>query len=147
MMNTIAKNNPSLKHTLKEFIDAGKASTEISYYSTSILDGNQGVMYSIDNVIFDYLDELKSISQLCMLDYGEYQHYMYDGVYLLAYDLYKSRDLAYIILAINGIYDSKDFIMNPVRLIRRDLLAEILSQIYNAERGYIGLNREKMGLM
>lgn len=146
-MSSIAKNNPSLKHTLEEFIDAGKASTEISYYSTSILDGNQGVMYSIDNVIFDYLTEFKQISELCELSNAEYQHYMYDGVYLLAYDLYKSRDLAYIILAINGIYDPKDFIMNPVRLIRRDLLTEMLSQVYNAERGYIGLNREKMGLM
>lgn len=145
----MANNNttdPSKMHTLEEFIDAGKASSTITYYTTSILDGTNGINYTINNVVFDYMDELKSLREPVKLTAAQYNFYKYDGVYLLSYDLYKTRDLAYLIMALNGIYNPKDFTMNPLYVIRPSALSEMLNAICNAEKEYLDLNRSKMGL-
>ena len=139
-------NNPSTMHTLEEFINIGKASSTITYYTTSILDGINGINYSIDNVVFDYMNELKQLREPVLLTTAQSNSYRYDGVYLLSYDLYKTRDLAYLIMALNGVYNPKDFTMNPIYVIRPNNLTELLNAIYNSEKEYIDLNRTKMGL-
>lgn len=137
---------PSTTHTLEEFISAGIASSAITYYKTSILDSIQGINYSIDNVVFDYLDELKELREPVKLTDLQKNYYKYDGVYLLSYDLYGTRDLGYLIMALNGVYAPKDFTMNPLYLIRPKNLLAMLNAIYNAEKEYIDINRSKMGL-
>lgn len=137
---------PSTMHTLEEFIAAGNASSAITYYKTSILDGTQGINYTIDNVVFDYMDEIKQLREPVLLDGVQKNYYKYDGVYLLSYDLYKTRDLAYLIMALNGVYTPRDFTMNPLYLIRPSNMSSILNLIYNAEKEYLDINRSKMGL-
>ena len=136
--------NPNTTHTFEEFIQAGEASSAVDYYSTSILAGNAGILYTIDNVVFDYLSELKEIRVAVELNASDYKKYRYDGVYLLAYDVYGCRELAYIILALNGIFDPKDFTMNPVYLLRKSDMKAMLEAIRNAETEYINWNREKV---
>ena len=136
--------NPNTTHTFEEFIQAGEASSAVDYYSTSILAGNAGILYTIDNVVFDYLSELKEIRVAVELNASDYKKYRYDGVYLLAYDVYGCRELAYLILALNGIFDPKDFTMNPVYLLRKSDMKAMLEAIKNAETEYINWNREKV---
>lgn len=137
---------PSTTHTLEEFISVGNTSSVITYYKTSILDYVNGVNYSIDNVVFDYMDELKQLREPVLLTTLQKNYYRYDGVYLLSYDLYGTRDLGYLILALNGVYAPKDFTMNPLYLIRPKNLLTMLNAIYNAEKEYIDLNRSNLGL-
>ena len=64
--------NPNTTHTFEEFIQAGEASSAVDYYSTSILAGNAGILYTIDNVVFDYLSELKEIRVAVELNVSDY---------------------------------------------------------------------------
>ena len=137
--------NPNTTHTFEEFIQAGEASSAVDYYSTSILAGNAGILYTIDNVVFDYLSELKEIRVAVELNASDYKKYRYDGVYLLAYDVYGCRELAYLILALNGIFDPKDFTMNPIYLIYKSDQHRMLEAIKNAETEYINFNRDQVG--
>lgn len=132
---------------MEEFISVGKSEAAMSYYQTSILDGgNNGILYAINNVLFDYIDELKEIREPVKLTPQQYSVYKYDGVNLLAYDIYGNRELAFIILAINGVYDPKDFDMNPLYLIKKDNLTKICNAIYNAEQEYLDWNDQKLGI-
>ena len=137
--------NPNTTHTLEEFIQAGEASSAVDYYSTSILGGDAGILYSLNNVVFDYMDELKELRESVQLNASDYKKYRYDGVYLLAYDVYGCRELAYLILALNGIFDPKEFTMNPIYLIRKTSMLRMLEAIKNAESDYIKINREQVG--
>lgn len=147
-VNTMSNNNtdPSTTHTLEEFVSTGKTSSTITYYTTSILDGSNGIHFSIDNVVFDYMEELKQLREPVRLTTLQHNYYKYDGVYLLSYDLYGTRDLAYLIMALNGIYAPKDFNMNPLYLIGPSKLSSMLNAIYNAEKEYLNINRSKVGL-
>lgn len=138
--------NPYKMHTLEDFVDAGKASSTITYYTTSILDGTNGINYSINNVVFDYMDELKQLKVPVELTPAQANYYKYDGVYLLSYDIYKTRDLAYLIMALNGVYNPKDFTMNPLYIVKPSDLSQLLNAICNAEKEYLDLNRTAMGL-
>jgi hypothetical protein len=134
-------------HTLEEFVEVGQNSSNLSYYKTSILEGaDTGILFSMDNVVYDYLDEVKSLREPVLLTGDQFTAYKYDGVNLLSYDVYGNRELSFIILAINGIFDPKDFDMNPIYMIRKDYLMEILQAIYNAEKEYLDWNSEKVGV-
>jgi hypothetical protein len=65
---------------------------------------------------------------------------------MLAYDVYGTRDVAYLILALNGIWSPQDFTMNPVYMLRKTDLLSILESIKNAETEYLNYNRDVMGL-
>lgn len=138
--------SPSKTHTLEEFVSTGKESTSLNYYKTSILAGDSIVHYSMDNVVYDYIDELKELAETVVLSEAMYSKYKYDGVYLLAHFLYGNRDLAFIILLLNGIYDSKQFDKRKIKLIRKDILMSFLNEVYNAEKEYIQRNRTSMGI-
>ena len=145
-MVNINTSDPYKTHTLNEFISVGKSSSTVTYYASSILDQVKGINYSIDNIVFDYMDELKQLRVKVKLDQAQARYYMYDGVYMLSYDLYKTRDLAYLIMALNGVYNPKDFTMDTIYIIRPNNMQEILSAIYNAEKEYIDINRSSLGL-
>ena len=64
----------------------------------------------------------------------------------MAYDIYGSSELEFVILKINGIIDPKDFDFPTIKLIPIDTMNEVLSNIYNAESKYIESNREENGI-
>lgn len=144
MANNINAIDPYKTHTLDEFITVGKGSSTITYYTTSILEQIKGINYTIDNIVFDYMDEIKQLRVKVKLDQAQARYYMYDGVYMLSYDLYKTRDLAFLIMALNGVYNPIDFTMDTIYIIRPSSMQDILSSIYNAEKEYIDFNRSSI---
>lgn len=130
-------------YTLEQFV-SNKPTNELNYYNLSILAGDSIVRYSINNVVYDYLDELKELSHKWTMNGMEYDRYKCDGVHLLAYDKYGNRELSFIILIINGIYNAKDFTKETINIIEKDDLYNFLNEVYNAEKEYINYNRESL---
>lgn len=133
---------PKDTYSIEEFIAAGEAVT-LSYNNLSFLEtlstGNIDV--PIFNVIDDYLPELKKIALDITLTDLEFAKYIYKPK-LLAHDLYKNGELYFIILAINGICDVKEFNRQKLKIIRPGDLDEAMTYIYNANMKIINLYNE-----
>ena len=136
-------------HTVQEFIDSNTGSKSVSYHNFSILDqkdiNNDTVQFIDINLVDDYMDELKQISVNVQLSNKELIKYSYNPG-LLAYDIYGSVELEFVILKLNGIIDPKDFDFPTIKLVEISSMQEILSNIYNAESKYIQYNRETNGI-
>ena len=65
---------------------------------------------------------------------------------MLAYDIYGSTQLDFVILFANDMIDPKEFNLKKVKLPFASALSEFLSQVYNSNSGYITQNREDNGL-
>ena len=98
---------PDKTYTLDQFIDMKSVDT-ITYHNFSILQLIDGVEHLDHNIIEDYLPELKAVSINVPLDDEQYKKYKY-APDLLAYDLYGSVQLDFIILLLNDCFDPKEF--------------------------------------
>lgn len=136
--------NPALTYTVDQFINL-KMSDEMTFRNFSILEVVEGLELYDHNLVEDYLEELDSICAPVELDTEQYGKYKY-APDLLAYDIYGTTQLDFIILYANGIFDPKDFIMKTVKLPYARLLREYLSEIYNGEQQYLKYNRSQNGL-
>lgn len=140
--------NSATTSSLEDFISAGN-SDALTYSNFSIYhrcDKDENVLLAIDNVLYDYFDELKSLCKNVELTDAELIKYKYKPK-LLAYDVYGSTQLYFIIMMINGIYDIKDFKRKRIKLIYKDDLTDFLKQVGTAENAYISKNRTKLDLM
>ena len=136
-------------YTVEDFIELGKDIDDIQYYKFSILsraasDAVNPILYATHNVIYDYEEEFKKLSQQVEMTDEEYHKYRFRPK-LLAYDLYGSTELFFAILFVNGMYSIKDFDRRNIKLLRKDVMSELLEAIYNAEKGYIDSNRAAIG--
>lgn len=141
------ENSVHKQYTIDDFITLGKNSTSISYKRFSILSKSivsPEILYAENNIIYDYIEEFKKLAEKVELSDSNYHKYAYKPK-LLAYDLYESTEIYFIILALNGMYDIKDFNKHTLNLLYRDDMLQLLSLIYNAESGYISANRKKVG--
>lgn len=133
-------------YTFDDFLSSNGGVSEVTYHNFSILEkltdtyGNE-VHCTINNIIDDYMHELRESSQIVSMDVNEQNKYFYN-VGLLAFDLYGSTELEFVILKLNGIIDPKEFDLKKVRLIKATTLLELLSNIYNAEVKFLTINRE-----
>lgn len=136
-------------HTIEDFINSNTGSKAITYHNFSILDQKEidgdTVQFIDSNILDDYLDELNRLSVSIILSDKELLKYSYNPG-LLAYDIYGSSELEFVILKLNGIIDPKDFDFPTIKLIEVDTMSEVLSNIYNAEYKYIEKNREENGI-
>lgn len=136
-------------HTVQEFIDSNSGSRSVNYHNFSILNqekiNNETLQFIDMNLVDDYMDELRDISVDVQLSRKELLKYSYNPG-LLAYDIYGSVELEFIILKLNGIIDPKDFDFPTIKLIEINSLQEIMSSIYNAEIKFIKYNRESNGI-
>lgn len=132
---------PSETYTIKEFIDfQGVNKLE---YENFCLHGKESEYDIIDyNIIDDYLPELKLISRQVELSDMEFLRYVYKPK-LLAYDLYGYSELFFIILKLNNLCSVKDFNIKRLRLLPKNTLSEVLSLIYNSEKGILLRNKNK----
>lgn len=130
-------------YTIEEFVAAGGAVT-LSYHNLSFLEtlSSGNIDAPIFNVIDDYLQELKNLSIIVEFSDDEYYKYIYKPK-LLAHDIYKNPELFFVILAVNGICDVKEFDRRRIRLIRPSDLNEVMTYIYNANMNLINLYNEK----
>lgn len=136
-------NLPEKTATIEEFIDM-KETDDITYSQFSILvkciGENSVVQYAQDNIIYDYLDELNESAVEYEMTDDEFVKYRCKPK-LLAYDLYGSTEIYFVIMALNGMCNIKDFNKRKLKLLYRSRLLELLNEIYSAESEYIKYNR------
>ena len=135
--------------TLEEFASL-LGSGEIMNYNFSILDvkeiNGETIQFEPDSIINDYLDLLKEKSVEVELDEQEKIKYFYNPE-LLSFDIYGTTELDFLILKLNGIIDPKEFNLSKVKLLKQEDLKTLLSNIYNAEKEFLELNRSEFGLV
>ncbi len=138
-----SKSNPARTYTLSDFVDIGRQD-ELTYGNFSTLfQKSDTFSYSDQNILDYYIDELKSIckkvTKLTTEDIAKYKY----SPDLLAYDLYGSTQLDFILLLCNGIIDPKEFdFKNSYLLVPPyEDLYNLLSSIYNAENTWLTENK------
>lgn len=137
---------PEDTYTLEDFIDF-KAKDNMTYYNLSILAKSiteDGIIYSKDNIIYTYIDILKAKCKKLVLNDREYFKYRFKPK-LLSYKIYGSSELFFVLMAVNGICDIKDFDMKKLWILLPQDLNNLLVQIYSAEIDYIEYNRKQIG--
>jgi hypothetical protein len=148
-MALFSSNKPEETYTVSGFIEANSGSDEMTYYNFSILQqeviGKDTFQFTVSNIVDDYMEELKEYALLVQLSDLEKLKYHYNPE-LLAYDLYGSINLDFVILKLNGIIDPKDFDLPIIKVLNADTLKSLLSTIYNAEQDYIKNNRDDEGI-
>lgn len=136
-------------YTIEDFVELGKEIDDIQYSKFSILskavsDVTDPILYATHNIIYDYEEEFKTLSLTVDLTDEEYHKYRLKPK-LLAYDIYGSTEIYFVILFINGMYNIKDFDRKTIKLIRKDHMIQLLEAIYNAEQNYLLTNRSSVG--
>lgn len=129
---------PSETFTIDQFI-ACQTDYEASYYNFSFIDTinynymNETIHYAAYNIISDYLDEIRDKCIQVKLSDAEMMKYIYRPK-LLAYDIYKNQELAFLILIINDMYSIKQFTKNKLLLPRKNDMIEICKQLFNSNK-------------
>lgn len=134
----------ALTYTLPQFIQM-RYSDEMTYHNFSIVEKINGLELLDHNLIEDYLPELEALCVNCELDNDQYKRYRYSPD-LLAYDVYGSTQLDFVILFANGMIDPKEFNLKKVKLPYRSQMSTFLSAVYNANQVYISQNWSDNGL-
>lgn len=126
-------NDPNKTSTIDEFISF-KDDNTFSYHNMSFRDKYDNISYPIKNIIDDYMDELMElvVEDVNLTD-TEYLKYRYKPR-ILANDIYDNPDLDFIILAVNGICNMKEFDSRTINLIKLDDLNNFLTSIFNANK-------------
>lgn len=114
-------------NTVEDFI-AMSGSDELTYYNYSLVEYSNGYDMFITNILYDYEDEFNDQVVTLQLSDREKAKYKYKP-YLLAYDIYGSTELDFIIMMLNGIIDPKDFNFNKVKIIKSGALTTLLTRI------------------
>ena len=137
--------------TIEEYINAGAGTPTITWYNYSVLqpkrstDNKAEFQLEIDNIINDYLDILHDNEEKVELTQAEQLKYYYNPE-LLAFDIYGTTELDFVILKMNGMVDPKEFDLPKIKLVKKSVLVDLLSNIYNAEGKYLAANRSKYNL-
>lgn len=126
-------NDPNKTSTIDEFISF-KDDNTFSYHNMSFRDKYDNISYPIKNIIDDYKDELMElVVEDVNLTETEYLKYRYKPR-ILANDIYDNPDLDFIILAVNGICNMKEFDSRTIKLIKLDDLNNFLTSVFNANK-------------
>lgn len=135
----MAQHNPATTYTLQDFINM-KNIDDMTYYNFSILEVINGVQHLDHNLVEDYLPHLLQTCETVSLSDTEYKRYKYNPD-LLAYDLYGSVQLDFVLLLLNDMVDPKEFDVRTVKLPYASVLSTFLNDIYTKESSYIHQNR------
>lgn len=128
--------------TIQEFINSAP-SNSITYESTSFLEKFSTLTLVSYNIFNDYLDEMLELSVSVTLSDEEYNRYVYRPK-LLAYDVYGSTEVYFLILMLNNICNVKEFNFRKVKMLRVEDLEKVISSVYNSEKYRLDLNRSKI---
>ena len=130
--------NPAKTFTISDFISEGE-SDDMTYANFSILQKSTIGQYAERNILDFYLEEIKKIClKIETFTEEEISKYKYQPD-LLAFDIYGSTQLDFVILLVNGIIDPKefDFSRGYILLPNRTNLFSILDQIKNSENRWL----------
>lgn len=141
----MANSDPAKTYKVEDFIDMQENDSftyaTMALYMQSIVD--KTVVYSSDNVLYDYLEEIKAKAIDYTFTDSEYVKYKYRPK-LLAYDIYGSTELYFVILAINNTCNIKDFNKRKIKMLYKSDMSDLLNAIVSAEKNRISLNRESI---
>lgn len=132
---------PEKTYTIEEFVDSYNGA-DINYESTSLIQNINGYTMIAYNIFNDYIDELNELAVYVTLSDEEYNKYLYRPK-ILAYDLYGSTELFFLILMLNNICNVKEFDFKRLKLLKVEDLEKFISSVYNSERYTLSLNRSK----
>lgn len=138
------KNDPALTYTLTDFISM-QNSDDVTYRNFTILEVVNGIELVDHNLLDDYIKEFNDICVNCELSADEAKKYKFSPD-LLAYDVYGSVQLDFIVLLANGMVDPKEFNLKTIKLPYNSKLKDLLSRVYKSNQEYISYNRSVNGL-
>lgn len=144
-MSMLYSSDPAKTATIEDFV-ACKENDEMTYANFSIIAKcleSTNVQYAYNNVIYDYLDELKALAVDVVLSDKDYSKYKYKPK-LLAYDIYGTTELFFVIMAVNGICNVRDFNKKKIKMLFKKDLEDFLNDVYSAESNYIQMNRDEI---
>ena len=145
MPNTASGNNPAVTYTIQDFINM-KSQDELTYPNFAIFDYKFGETFVEESILDYYIAELKSIClKITEFKPEEIARYKY-APDLLAYDVYGTTQLDFLISLCNGVIDNKDFDFKRGYLLlpKAQALAEFLSAVYNSESGWLAINKREI---
>ena len=141
----MANSDPAKTYKVEDFIDMQENDSftyaTMALYMQSIVDNT--IVYSSDNVVYGYLNEIKEKAQEYTISEEEYMKYKFRPK-LLAYNIYGYTELYFIILAINDMCNIKDFKKKKIKLLYKTDLSDLLNAIYSAEKNRLTLNRNSI---
>ena len=130
---------PSDTHTVSEFIRIGAQNkAKIGYPDLSYIEKRDGMEFIVKNTINDYLWEFKRNARTIVLNNDEILNYRFNPK-KLAYDIYGSTRLYYIILLMNDMCDVHQFNLKnkTLLMLTPTQLSDYLSSIYKADMNSI----------
>lgn len=133
------RENPATTHTLQDFINM-KSIDNTTYRNLSILEKYNNIEFVDHNLLDEYKEELDAICTKCELTDEEFRKYQYSPD-ALAYDVYGSTQLDFLIMAANNIVDPKDFNMTTIYLPYNSVAKKFLAEILSRNASYIEHNR------
>lgn len=142
--NTLSSSNPAYTFSLDDFI-ALRLTDDSTYFNFSIVEKQGNIIFTDHSLIDDYLSELTALCYPVQLTDEELKKYRYSPD-LLAYDIYGSTQLDFIILKANDMIDPKEFNIKTIKLPYNSYLKSLLSDIVSANKGYIEQNRIDNGM-
>lgn len=131
-MSLTGVSSPGTSSTIEEFISF-KNDDSASYNNFSFKDKYGNIIYPIKNIIDDYTEELSELTIDITMSESEFLKYKYRPK-VLANDVYGNPELDFLILAINGICNVKEFDSRDIKLIRENDLDDFITSIYNANK-------------
>ena len=135
----IFESSAAATHTLDDFIE-NQSADQITFRNFSLFEKLNDLEIFYKNILEDYMDSLKNICIKAKLDTKQYQRYRYFPD-LLAYDVYGSTQLDFIVLAANDMADPKDFNLKKLKLPSASRLRTYLNEVYNSNSNWINKNR------
>lgn len=124
--------DPGKTSTIEDFITF-KDDVTVSYNNFSFKDKYDNIIYPIKNIVDDYIDELKKLLVEVTMSETEYLKYRYKPK-LLANDIYGNPELDFLIMAMNGMCNMKEFDSKTIYLIRDIDLDNFITSIFNANK-------------
>lgn len=138
----MANLDPAVTFNVDDFISM-KISDQLTYYNFSILEKNKGVEHLDFNLIDSYIDLLNT-EKITFTD-EQFRKYKYHPD-ILAYDVYGSVQLDFIILALNDMCDPKEFNRKTIYLPYASELKTFLDDVYSANSTLINQNRSSQNI-
>ena len=137
--------SPDKAPTIQGFINL-KESDDMTYSKFALYhkcESQPNLMIALSNVLLsDYWDELKKDRQLVVLNDLEYIKYRYRAK-LFSKDLYGTTQLYFVILALNNMYNMKDFNKKRIWALYPSNMFKLLNEVYSAESVYINKNKNE----
>ena len=135
----MAKSAPALTYTLDDFIGE-KRSDSITYANFSIIRATDYARFTETGLLDYYMKDLRNTCIQIPIENVTFEQkakYKYHPD-LLAYDIYGTTQLDFVVLLCNGIIDPKEFDLkcSYLSLPKRSALIKLLSDVYKSETAW-----------